>query len=651
MTWLTPWAAITAAAIALPLLLVLYMLKLRRRPVRVSAASLWAEAADDLEANVPFRRPRASWLLLVQFLALLALLAALGRPAINAQADAGARAIILIDTSASMRAPAGSDETTRFDIARDRALEFIDRLGETGGPTEAALFAVAAEPVALTPMTRSKQELRRALNELEPTDEPADLAAALELASTLARRSNTDAGADAESTTRIWLFGDGGYNDTDLTASTEVAFISTLDPDLQETPEAQPDPDNVGVIAFAARRDFTDPAVVRVLATIAHASPRERALTARLLLNGREIERTSLTLPPAVTDAQGQTQLAERALSFSLTTTTGGLLEISLTPGGVLQADDRAALVLDPARAPAVRWNVPDADATIAQGPRAWVLGDILNAMNLGRVDRVAANAPFSTTPDLIIHDRTPINPESPVPALAFLAPTPEAETTPTRVIAWERDHPALRHAPLDRLIVPNPAALPEPDEGVERVVLARGRTQPLIVEDRAPGVRRILVAFDPVETDWPLQPGFPVFVASAIDYLTVRAERDAGRAWATGQTVTINSASAAPNANVTDPQGRPVATTQTTEGLAFRPANAGVYRLTDTAGERPIPVNLTDRTEIAASAASEIRIAGQTVTSGDELAGPVELWRYLVLAAGLLLVLEWFVYVARARI
>jgi len=650
VTWLTPWTAVAAAALALPLLILLYMLKLRRRPVRVSAASLWAEAADDLEANVPLRRPRPSWLLLVQALALIALIAALGRPAIDAPADTGARAILLIDVSASMRAPTADDpDATRFDRARERALGLIDRLGDDTGPVEAALIAVASEPVPLTPMTRSRQQLRRALDTLEPTDEPADLAAALELASTLARRAQSaDAGDETNNTTRIWLFGDGGYDQNNLAASAEVAFFSTYEPQEGADPDAPPPAaGNVGLVAFAARRDYADPAVVRVLATVAHPTPRERSGTLRLTLDGREITRRSITLPPA-DPASPTDRLAERAVPFAVTTLDGGLLELAITPGGDLSADDRAALLLSPARAPTVRWIVPHDEAAQTDSFRAWVLGDVLDAMNLGRVDRVPANAPTDTNPDLLIFDRVPLDTDRAAPAIAFIAPDPSQPAEPTRVIAWERDHPALRHAPLDRLIVPEPAALPEPAPGVERTVLARGRTRPLIVEDRAPGVRRILVAFDPVRTDWPLQPGFAVFVAAAVDYLTVRAERDAGRAWRTGQPVTLG---ASPDARVTDPAGEPVTTTPTAEGLTFRPSAVGVYRLTDAAGERPIPVNLTHRNETAAPTAAELRIAGRTVASASDLAGPVELWRWLVLIAGVLLVLEWFVYLARARV
>ncbi|MFY7874007.1 MAG: dihydroxy-acid dehydratase, partial [Pirellula sp.] len=55
---------------ALPLLLALYLLKLRRRPLRVVSTLFWPRASEDAQVNVPLRWLRPSWLLLLHLLAL-----------------------------------------------------------------------------------------------------------------------------------------------------------------------------------------------------------------------------------------------------------------------------------------------------------------------------------------------------------------------------------------------------------------------------------------------------------------------------------------------------------------------------------------------------------------------------------------------------
>src|SRR5580704_16755848 len=96
--------ALAAAAIAIPALVILYFLKLRRKEMAVSSTLLWRKAVQDLQVNAPFQRLRKNLLLLLQLLLLTALLLGLARPVLNYTPGAGARSIILIDRSASMSA-------------------------------------------------------------------------------------------------------------------------------------------------------------------------------------------------------------------------------------------------------------------------------------------------------------------------------------------------------------------------------------------------------------------------------------------------------------------------------------------------------------------------------------------------------------------
>src|SRR5688572_25890273 len=126
MTWLTPLLAGIAAAIAVPSLIILYFLKLRRRDVEISTTLLWKKTIQDLQANAPFQRLRRNILLLLQLIVLGAALCAIGQPQIMGRPVSAQRHVILIDRSASMQATdAGSAEAprSRLDQARDEALK------------------------------------------------------------------------------------------------------------------------------------------------------------------------------------------------------------------------------------------------------------------------------------------------------------------------------------------------------------------------------------------------------------------------------------------------------------------------------------------------------------------------------------------------
>ena len=68
MEWLTPFTAVYAAMAAVPTLLLLYFLKLKRREQIISSTLLWKRAVQDLQVNAPFQRLRRNLLLLLQLL-------------------------------------------------------------------------------------------------------------------------------------------------------------------------------------------------------------------------------------------------------------------------------------------------------------------------------------------------------------------------------------------------------------------------------------------------------------------------------------------------------------------------------------------------------------------------------------------------------
>src|SRR5438874_10757605 len=103
MSWLPTFGntlpAAIAAAVAVPALLVLYFLKLRRRELAVSSTLLWKKAIQDLQVNAPFQKLRRNLLLFLQLLLLLLLCLAFSRPVTNYTPGAGTTTVILIDRS------------------------------------------------------------------------------------------------------------------------------------------------------------------------------------------------------------------------------------------------------------------------------------------------------------------------------------------------------------------------------------------------------------------------------------------------------------------------------------------------------------------------------------------------------------------------
>src|ERR1700687_6488849 len=102
MNFLSPFALLPGT-LAVPLLL-LYFLKVRRRQMPVSSLLLWQAALRDREASTFFQRLQRDPLLILQLLALLALALALARPAVTVMGHGAKRIVVVLDTSASMKA-------------------------------------------------------------------------------------------------------------------------------------------------------------------------------------------------------------------------------------------------------------------------------------------------------------------------------------------------------------------------------------------------------------------------------------------------------------------------------------------------------------------------------------------------------------------
>src|SRR6185503_19647589 len=125
MTFLLPLGLL--ALLALPLIIVLHLLRERRRRVAVPSLLHWLNLPHRREGE-RIRRLPLTLLLLLHLLIAALLGLALGRPqVVGAPAHSARQTAIIIDTSTSMAARDGA--TTRFQEARSRALALLRGLG------------------------------------------------------------------------------------------------------------------------------------------------------------------------------------------------------------------------------------------------------------------------------------------------------------------------------------------------------------------------------------------------------------------------------------------------------------------------------------------------------------------------------------------
>ena len=702
MTWLTPTIAGIAAAIAIPSLIILYFLKLRRRDVEISTTLLWKKTIQDMQANAPFQRLRKNILLLLQLLALVGILLALAQPQMRGQLAEGQQRIILIDRSASMAATDGDADnpgaTSRLAKAKETAIKLIDSMREpsiigSGTADEAMIIAFDTTAEVRQQFTGDKARLRAAVESIEPSDAPSQLAEALRLARAhLPDRIQFDENTGDNITVEgvkaggatIHLFSDGRLPDAEeaiTSAEDEVTFVQV----------GRTDAANVGITAMRADRAFDSPVDVSLYVGLQNTARTPQEVELELLIDGNTTRVTTVTIPAATApinvddpeaseDAQRLAELLPwtpgvTGRTFEFAQTAGGVFAVQITPtdpeSDLLPVDNRSWIIVPPARQLSV--------ALVSRGNLFLITA--LQGLPLARLVQYSPdqyNAAAGTAEmsefDVVIFDGwlPTIDGQPGLPPGRFLVlnaiPAPlgiaaGTEPQPAMVLDWPRDHPVMRLLLLDKLRILSLPDIVNPT-GSGATVLAETDKGPAIFEISRAQTRALVVPFDIGESTWPLDISFVVFVGAGVNYVG----QEGGVFGASGDSLR-------PGSVLTDrlPIGASAVSLQPpgdADRVGLEPANdgriafgpirrAGLYQASwagpagagDTTDggrvTRTYAANLLDPRESDIAAAPLLRLSGDTVAlqDADETEATIRLWPWAILLALAILMLEWYIY------
>jgi von Willebrand factor type A domain len=616
-------------------------------------------------------------------LALAAFALALARPAIEAQQSQADRVVLLIDNSASMSAPSGADddtETTRLDEAKERALEIIDRLDKTiagsSGKVEITVVSFAASPTVRTGFTSARNVLVHAVNSIEPTDQPADLPAALKLSQALVMQGQSE---DNRST-RLVLIGDGAYRKSAASVGTggaEFRFIRV-------GPEPQALRDNLGIVAMSARRDLDDPSLVRIFARVANAGADQISTPITLRIDDEPIESRRVVVPGRNEEGAG-----EAVVTMEFTDAPTGnpkIVSLVVPRADDLEADNVAAIRLAsaiPPRVLIVTWNTRDKARRLTRdllvGAVRAIGSTIVDTIDTLEYARLGKTPGALNNYDLVIYDGVGISWLPPVPTIRFgsrfTPPTTiqtkdgktivvppiiglEMNVGPLRFASWRRSHPILRQVNLDNVFISSmgySAASRATTVGVEVEKLATGTGgSPLISLVSDHGVKRLIVGFELMNSNWPTQVSFVVFMTNSIEQLTGLIGETTSVAHTTTEPIVVRVEPGVTAVRIDgllslEKEVEPGATTVNL-GVLDR---VGLYHIEGALrSDRLEPINLFDADESAIETSDGVHIAGQTAPAGSlDSAAPIEIWSWFVLAGLLFLTVEWLLYAWRMRV
>jgi Ca-activated chloride channel homolog len=594
-----------------------YLLKPSRPSRRVSSTLLWMAAYHELQARKPWRRVPPSLLLLLQILALAAIVAALARPYVLSAESTGPDGIVLLDVSASMQAT--DIAPSRFEAARARVVELIDALE----PDQTlALVSLGAEPRLVAPRTSDRDLLHRALSSLQPSTQAANLPAALSLAASL---------ADGRPETLVFVVGDGAIDRSQIPADLPFTLRSITVGGAA---------DNLAIAAFGTR-DLNGR--LAALGRVTNYGTQRRTATLNLRVDGTRFDARFLAIEPgASADAQWD-DLPQSAR----------VLEARLVESDALALDNTAWAVVGGDRATRILL-VSEANVFLE---RALALRP---NVRLTRVDPAAyvpeevRAQPF----DLIVFDGFLPDVLPDAGGLFLIHPPPgstlvrtRGEVLVSRLSPAREGHPLLNDVPLAGVHVARARLIEVPPWA--DTILESPET-PLLLVGEATNHRTAVLAFDIHQSDLPLQPAFPILMQHLLDWL-VPAGSVATPVIRVGDAAAIVPLPETQTVDVATPDGRRTRVVPPLPAPPFADTlQPGVYDVvqTDAGGLQTasqFAANFVSPGESQLLASRPLPAvlapgAGGAARSGVP-AAPRELWQWFAIAAVAVLAIEWLAY------
>ena len=602
-------------ALLLPAVVLLYLLKLKRQEVVVSSLLLWRKSIDDMKANAPFQRLRNRLLLWLQLLVLALLIMGLARPMLNVKGFEGQQMIVLLDTSASMKATDVSPN--RMAAAKRAVRAAIDDLSRGDSMM---LITFAGKASVRTTLTSDTGLLRRAVEAASPTDTQTRIHDALKIASSVARQARNP---------ELLILSDGQI--ADLAEATRMPCKVTFVPVGKRAR-------NVGVTLFDIRSSFDERSRPSAFVKVQNFGDEPVDTVLKLANNGALVEARELQLAPGKATSVSMDELRLNE----------GLVEAALDIDDDLAADNHAWCVLMPQRRISV--------LLVTEGNYF-----LDKALLLERDVLLTQVSPQSYTSgeghDVIIFDRW--HPTTlPGGKCLFVGVVPpmdciamQGEVQAPIVLDYDRTHPLSRYLTFAGINIAKAAKM-RLSKGARALV--ESRDTPLIAVHSGGRSRTVVVGFDLYESDWPLRVSFPLFVSNAAHWLSGRRPGAATEKYATGDAVAIRAPESASGADVVAADGKRhhMELERGRDAYFSQTDQAGVYRIEFGGGAhtpRPIAVNLLSAAESNTRPAQSIELAGKMIPAAAE-GGRTnrEIWRYFALAGLLFLLAEWYVYSRR---
>ena len=594
----------------IPALLLLHLLKPKPKQRDVANLFLWQELLKERGGNITFKRLTNNLPLWLQIVIILLLSLALTQPVWTRLTQQRGDVIVIMDISASMnaRTPNG----TRFELAQQQADDLIDRLDSR---QNVMVIAAGYDAAVVAAWTDDHAAAKQAIRALKATDAPARLEQSLFLAASFLHPNQDDT---------MHLFTDG--------ADRQLGELVSAYPQLTLALVSGGEK-NLGITKFEFRQSFAAADQYEIMAVVKNFSTTPMASPLRLFIDRKQVFERQVALEA------GEEDVVIAPYSGMMS----GIAKIELDVEDDFDADNRAYLALNATK-----------DLWVLLASKGnFFIERLLEAYPNILVTRLEAIAPETWQEQVRRHDIAIVDgmdiPETTSGNLLLIdAYSPSLPIRKTGEVAfpavtnWDRRSPLLANAdPRNTRI--EQASVVESDPVVQTVI--ESPETPLMLSYNENGLRAVFLGFDVARSDLPIKVAFPVIMSNLLNWLNPQ-KLTASTLYATaGTPFPIYISPGTTEFATRVPGGKSVKHAVTSSPFLFTDTNqVGIYDIVEGGKTRYFTVNLVNEDE------SNIIPPPQDFSNQPRAEASVEtvptqqpLWMWLVMAALLTLMGEWF--------
>ncbi|GLI84334.1 hypothetical protein ANABIO32_20370 [Rossellomorea marisflavi] len=425
----------------------------------VSSNLLWNQAMNEWQSSPWFHKLQRNLLLFLQLLILTLLIFSLMKPYLTSFSGTTGHTVILMDTSTSMKAMEGG--VTQFDLAKKGAERVIK---EAGGPV--TILGVGKNITTVISEEENKRTSLKALNELDMSNDHEDMQKAIRMALALAGAGDVHLFSDAVTKSMF----------KDLRTDATITAHKMIE-----------NPVNISIRSFGIKENGGK---MDGVVTISNQGGEDRKGTLIIHGGSNEVHQEAVTIP------SGE-DVTIPLSGFPLEETYSAEIRVDDD-----FHDDNIMTALNMSSSPVI-YAMGDINPFIIKGFQA-----------LGMDVNTVEEASILDDNGILIASSQDAG-QTGLPALVVPDEAEEGRKI-GGTVSSKTDHPLLRYADVEKIFVEK--AMDHETSGLSTIAEQDG--VPLLQAGEIKGRKMVLMNFQVKDSDFPLYPGFPIFLYNVYHYL-----------------------------------------------------------------------------------------------------------------------------------